>query len=244
MEEKISEVLSSIGLNKTEVKVYLDLTKSNISSALDISKRTKIYRANVYDTLRRLSERGFVKETIKDNKKAFQAIEPEKIKDYLKQKEQEIDFIIPKIKEFANNKKESESVTMMKGIFSMREALSGLLELGQPINILGISQKAIEKIGEGFMKEFHKQRIKKKVLIRQIYNENAEDSIKELNRMENTEARFLPKKFESLVSTSVCGDTVIMAIFNDNISVIEIKNKDIASAYNRYFDLLWNHANK
>jgi hypothetical protein len=33
-----------------------------------------------------------------------------------------------------------------------------------------------------------------------------------------------------------------MFVFNEPVSVIEIKNKDIADAYTNYFELLWTHA--
>ena len=159
MEEKITEVLSSIGLNRTEIKIYLDLVINNASSALEISNRTKIYRANTYDTLRRLVEKGFVKEALRDNKKVFHAIGPERIKDYIKQKEQEIDSIIPRIKEISNNEAKKEDISVTRGVFAFREALLGLLELNQPINVFGIPTDAIEKLGGGFLTEFHKQRI-------------------------------------------------------------------------------------
>lgn len=242
MEDKITEVLSSIGLNRTEIKIYLDLVTHNISSALEISNRTKIYRANTYDTLRRLIEKGFVKEALRENKKVFQSIGPERIKDYIKQKEQEIDSIIPKIKEISNNDTKKENISMTRGVFALREALLGLLELNQPINVLGIPINAIEKLGEGFLKDFHKQRIKKKILMRHVYNQNAAQRIKELNSMEFTQAKHLSKKYDSFVATNICGDKLVMFVFNDPISVIEIKNKDLADAYNKYFEILWTHA--
>jgi len=242
MEEKVTEVLNSIGLNRTEIRVYLDLVMHDVSSALDISKRTKIYRANIYDTLRRLIEKGFVKESLKDNKKVFRAIEPEKIKDYIKQKEKEIDSIIPKIKEISSIETKKEEISMTRGIFAFREALLSLLELNQPINAFGIPVDAIEKLGEGFLKEFHKQRIKRKILMRHIYNQNAVQRIKELNSMEFTQARHLSKKYDSFVATNICGDRVVMFLFNEPVSVIEIKNKDLADAYNNYFEILWSNA--
>jgi sugar-specific transcriptional regulator TrmB len=242
MEEKITEVLSSIGLNRTEIKIYLDLVINNTSSALEISNRTKIYRANTYDTLRRLVEKGFVKEAIQDNKKVFHAIGPERIKDYVKQKEQEIDSIIPRIKEISNNEAKKEDISVTRGVFAFREALLGLLELNQPINVFGIPTGAIERLGGGFLTEFHKQRIKKKIQMRHIYNQNAAQRIKELNGMEFTQAKHLAKKYDSIVSTNVCGDRIVMFVFNEPVSVIEIKNKDIADAYTNYFELLWTHA--
>ncbi|MFZ5954792.1 MAG: helix-turn-helix domain-containing protein, partial [Nanoarchaeota archaeon] len=42
MKDKVSEVLKSIGLNKNEIEIYIDLIGHKSSTALEISKRTKI----------------------------------------------------------------------------------------------------------------------------------------------------------------------------------------------------------
>ena len=80
MISQINDILRSIGLNKNEVKIFLDLIKKNSSSALEISKRTEIHRSNVYDSLRVLMEKGFVGELTGNKKKIFQALDPLRIK--------------------------------------------------------------------------------------------------------------------------------------------------------------------
>jgi len=50
-DELIMKAFESVGIPKMQTKVYLDLLKNKESSATQISKRTKMHRANVYDTL-------------------------------------------------------------------------------------------------------------------------------------------------------------------------------------------------
>ena len=203
MEEKVTHVLESIGLSKNEISIYLDLATHRPSSALEISSRTKIHRSNTYDSIRKLIERGFASEIIQENKRLFNALPPEKIKDYLKQQQQEFEAIIPQLKIFAQNTEE-ENVSISKGVFSVRESLLNLLEQKQPISVYGASRASFETLGLGFLKDFHQQRIKSKVLMRHIYNPDASDRVKLLNRMKLTEARCFAKKYFSIVSTNIC----------------------------------------
>jgi sugar-specific transcriptional regulator TrmB len=244
MTEKIQNALKSLGLTDNEVKIYLDLIKNDISSALEISDRTKIYRTNVYDALKGLTEKGFVIETIEEKKKLFRPIPPERIKDYLFQKEQEIDEILPELKELSNISDEKESVSITKGLFAMRNSFYDLLEINQPIDAYGISKKASEYAGFGFLDDFHKKRIKSKIMMRHIYNQEASDRRKFLNKLNYTEARHLARKYDAEAPTNICGDMVIFFVFSDPISVIKIKSKRIADTYKRYFEILWNHAKK
>ncbi|MEM4230308.1 MAG: helix-turn-helix domain-containing protein [Candidatus Pacearchaeota archaeon] len=246
MEEQIENGLKSIGLNKSEIDVYLDLLKSGISTALEISRRTKIYRPNTYEALRRLNDKGFVKELMIGERRAFQALEPEKIIDYIKQKEKEIQLIIPRIKAFTKTVSQKESISIARGIFALKDAYLRLLKLNKPIDSYSIPTKAVEIMGEGCIKfkEFHKERIKNKISMRHIYSKNNPKILKKLNKIKYLEARHLARRYDHLVCTTVCGDSVVIAIFSNPISVIEIKNKEIADSYHKYFETLWNNASK
>lgn len=242
MEDRVANVLASIGFNKNEIKVYLDLLKYKNSSALEISKRTGIHRSNTYDAIRKLIAAGFVSETIEEKKRVFNSMEPEKIKYYLKQKENEVDEILPFLKNIPRPKNDPESISIEKGIFSVRESLYDLLKLNKTINVYGASQAAYTFVGEGFLKEYHKERIKKKILMRHIYDETAIDRVKYLNKLNFTEAKYFSKRYFTITATFICNDCTMIVVFSNPLTIIKIKNKEVSEAYNKYFDILWSRA--
>jgi len=244
MEEHIREVLKSLGLNRTETDVYLDLVKNNASSALEIAKRAGIHRPNTYDALRKLISRGFVREIIIGNKKGFQSLEPERLIEYFKERQKEIEGIVPKIKEISKGDLTKDNISLSRGMFSLRRALFSLLEQNQPIDVYSIPSKVMNTFGEAFcnLKDFHKERIKRKILVRHIYSQDHPDIIDKLCKMKFCEARHLGKKGDHLVTTIVCGDRILTIIFSDPISIIEIKNKKISESYHHHFNTLWNNA--
>jgi hypothetical protein len=133
-------------------------------------------------------------------------------------------------------------VSLTRGQFAAREVLNDLLKKNATINVYGASREAVEAFGEGFLEDFHKRRAKKKILMRHIYNIDAIKRIDFLNKLEYTEAKFLSKKYDTHVSTQICDDVVILIIFVNPVSIITIKNKEIADTYNKYFELLWSKA--
>ena len=238
MEEKIKEFLKSVGLKKNETEVYLALLRKEKSSVLDISKITKIHRSNIYDALTNLINEGLVYEVDTDKRKLFYARPLKSLFGYLKHKEIELKEIIDNfdIVNFTERK-----VGISKGKFALKQALMDLLDSGEPIIVYGIPKFAIETIGP-ILKEFHKERIKRKILMRHIYNQNAQERIKQLNKMKYTEAKHLSEKYDSLVSTNIAGDKIILIIWDKEISIIEITEEKIAHVYKNYAEILWKKA--
>jgi len=240
----IKEFLRSIGLGKNEVEIYTSLVKLGASSVLEISKETKIHRSNVYEALDNLLNNGLILKTVKEKKSLFYARPPTALMNYLKAREMELDNIIKKLQTENSKEKEESKVKLSRGTFAIREALMNLLEIGQPIAAYGIPQKAPEIIGP-ILKDFHERRIQKKILMRHIYNRGdmtgGEDRVKILNKMPYTEARHLPMKYDSPVSTNICGNKVILFIWHEdsNITVIEIDSAEVAKSYQNYFELIW-----
>lgn len=242
MEEKINKLLASIGLSKNERIVYLDLTKYGKSTALEIAKRTSIHRTNTYDALRSLQEKGFINELIEDKKRAFCSRKPSTIVDYIMHQKSEIESLLPHFQSLAREGREDAEISLAKGTFAFRAALLDLLALKKPINVYGASNASVDIYGLGFLKEFHARRIKEKIMMRHIYSEDAPDRIAQLNKMKHTAARYLPKEYDTLVSTAVCGPYVLLSMFSSPPYLIILKNEKLADTYNRYFELLWKQA--
>ncbi len=239
--QKIQETLESIGMNKNEILIYLDLIKAGSSSAHDISSSTKIHRPNVYDTLDKMIKKGIVTSSIEDGKKIFYPIEPNNLFEYLKQKEYDLKEIIPEIEKFKAIAKQERKVEMAEGIRAFRILLNDLLEKGSDIYVYGIPKDVPDMIG-GFLTDFHQKRMQKGIIMKHIYNKDAEKRVKYLNEMPYTEARYLPSAYNSTSSTLVCGNVVMLLFWDEPMFIVTIQNESIANAYKKYFEILWEEA--
>jgi len=188
---QIIDFLLSIGFGKNEAEIYCVLIQLGKSSVLEISKKTNIHRSNIYDSLRKLIKEGLVYE-ITSERKLFMARHPECLLDFLKNKEIEVKNILKELREKTLNQQLHEDVKLSKGLFSLKEALLGLLELNNPIKVYGIPGDAAERIGP-LIEEFHKTRIKKQIPMYHIFNSDGIKRVEYLNTLPHTEAKILSK---------------------------------------------------
>lgn len=94
-------------------------------------------------------------------------------------------------------------------------------------------------ISKFFLENYHRRRCKAKIPMKMIYNSDAKERIKWLNKQCGTESRYLAPEYDSPVSTTICGDEVVMTLYSKSPLTIQIKNAEIAKAYKQYFEVLW-----
>lgn len=231
------EVLEDIGLSRNESKVYVALSELGSTSATKIARKSKLDRANVYDSLERLKEKGLVSYISINGVKMYQSTNPECLKLLLAEKERKLNSIIPNLN-LNNDLADKKEISVHEGLKAFTNILENFLNYKEEILVFGIPKKAPEKM-RFFIPHFHRRRIPMKIAMKHIYNHNAKERINYLNTLNYTNARFLNKNTESNVSTNICGEEVVLVLWEKNPITIQIKNLHIAQMYKIYFEILW-----
>ncbi|TAL54659.1 MAG: TrmB family transcriptional regulator [Nanoarchaeota archaeon] len=237
----MEDALAELGFSKNEAKVYLAINELGSTTATRIADKAKLHRTNVYEAVSRLIEKGLVSYFIRDNVKFYETTNPENILNNIKMKEARAHEVIPQLKIREQLSQREGFSTVLKGTQAFMNALYNQLEYKKPVNVYGIPKDAIELM-KNQIPHFHKERIKRKILMRHIYNFDAVDRIKYLNTLPYTEARYIDDQFKSLVATQVCGDEVLVVLMINPIFAVRIVNKQIAETYQHYFEILWKNA--
>ena len=232
-------VLRDAGLGESEAKIYLALLKYGPSLAGSISRKTGIHRRNVYDVTERLIQKGFIGYIKKNNRRFFEAVNPEKFLDILKQKESELIDGLPMLKEIYEGVKEREETNFYKGVEGLRSVFEDQLDGNKEreVLILGASKSAFE-ILPFYFKWYDKGRIRKKIKARIISSEKFEKKIP------LSEIRILPAKYANPLAINIYKDKVAIILWKKNPISIVIKEKEIANSYKKYFELMWTAARK
>lgn len=244
-----TQILEEIGLTKTEIKIYLSLLKLGQSTTTKIVKDAKIYASKVYEFLDKLIQKGLVSYVIKSNKKHFSATEPEFLKEFLKEKQREIQEqqkeisnILPQLKAIKKSGEDtiqSEIYEGLRGVKSVYEKIISTLQKGETQYIIGAPRIANELI-EGFLLDWHKRRIKKGIKCKYIYDSDVRDYGRIREEMPLTKVRYLPKKIASPVWIEIFKDNIVIGhIKGKNAVLFLIKDKEIVQGYLNYFDLIW-----
>jgi sugar-specific transcriptional regulator TrmB len=118
----VKEQLLGLGLTSNEVEIYLVLLNNGELSVNKIGSKSGLHRQVCYDALDRLVEKGFISYIIKNSKKFFKVLNPQKIIDFLDEKKHEIDLkkknvstIIPELTQMFQTLKEETDVELVKG---------------------------------------------------------------------------------------------------------------------------------
>src|SRR3990167_2385024 len=90
MEVMNLEALEKIGLSKAEIKVYISLLELGSVPSGSIVKETEFRKSTVYESIRRLQEKGLVSYVIKEGIKYFEATDPERIIDFIHEQKRKL----------------------------------------------------------------------------------------------------------------------------------------------------------
>ncbi len=243
--------LKGIGLGENEVKIYTTLLRTGALTAYELSQKTCIYRAHVYDKLEKLMEKGLVTHVYQGSKKYFQATSPEKIKQYLEEKkkvleEQEIqiDEILPELLAMQKSPKEDTRVEVFKGKEGLKYFLKDIIKTKKEVFVTGIDDEKYEKELTVFMNQYFRDLKANKIKERIITLKKTSIFTFEKSKAPTTEYRFLDEKQFNPANTFVYGDKVVIVSWGTPVTAIMIQNKQTAETYRNHFEHLWDIASE
>lgn len=247
------DLLIDIGLTKSETAVYFALLELGSSTTGPIIKKAGIASGKAYLILDKLILKGLVTHVIKSGKKNYQAKDPERLLDYLKDKEQELKEkeeklkqIIPKLKERYEQEKYKQIAEVYEGIKGFKTFYDwALKELkkGDCIDIIGVPREANEKF-QAYLINWNKRRIESGIKMRILYNHDSKEFGKLREKMKLTEVRYMKQHLETPAWIDIFQDYVVTINVHGNPVCFLIKSKESAESYKKYFDILWKQSVK
>ncbi len=241
------EVLEEFGLSEAEARVYLALIETGSTLAGPIIKKTFLHRGTTYQILQRLKEKGLVSSVIKGKKQYFQAADPERLMDILKEKQEKLQGILPNLTEKLKSNKEKQDITVYSGIKGIRSVMDNMLEelnvKGEyyDFGVSGLFREVMREYWDIWQKKKKEYKIKSYV----IFNRDLKKKDPKLLKDYYGQAKFHPEEYSSLTDTIIYKDKVILLIWTAKPPVaIVIQNKDNANSYKNQFKLMWKIAKK
>ncbi len=234
------KILQDIGLTPKEVDVYLTLLISGESSITEVMSKAHVSRKSIYEILQKLLDKGLVSYVVKDNKKRFVAVNPERLVDIIKEKERNLQNLLPELlKKYKENKKEV-NIQVFTGTEGMKTVSNNILKLGKTFYVLANEGKIFAFL-KYYMPQFLRQKEKMKIYSKIIYSESFR---KKNMQVPLSEARYVSDKFSSPISLAIYDDNVNILIFSENPIAIHIQSKEISKSFMNYFNLMWSIGKK
>lgn len=229
------EKLQKIGFNLNEAKIYLALLELGESQAGRISKKAQINRTTTYDSLERLIEKGLITFVISANKKIFRPVEPKRLLDQLKEKEEIIEEILPELNSIFKESKGKEEANIYKGRKGIKSILQDILNYKEYV-AFGSSGRFLEIMKYDF-KLFQKRKKELKINARVILSKNYRKT--ELIKISYTKFKFILDEFTSPTTTFIYGNKTTIIVWGETPIATSITSKEVSDSYRNYFEILW-----
>jgi len=230
----MSQELKQAGLTENESKVYLALIDLGPSLAGQIARKTGLHRRTVYDTTEMLIQKGLIGYIKENNRKLFQASNPDRLLEIIREKERQISPLIESLQlKYHSTKKEKEETNFYKGKEGLKTVFEDQLN-SKEILILGASPLAYETL-QFYFKWYDKARKQKNIKARIIATSK---TIKK-TKIPLAEIKYLPEKYSNPVAVNIYNDKTAIILWAKEPIAILIKNKEIADGYKNYFELMW-----
>ncbi len=227
------QILEEMGLTKAEAKTYLVLLEIGSSRAAKVVAKTGLHRRTVYDAIERLIEKGLVSYIKQNNVRNYEAVDPKQLREILNARKDELEGAMPQLELLYGLSKEKQETTFYRGKKALKAVFNDQIIVGEEIFIFGASVHAPE-ILKYYFPHFDKERVKRKIKVNMIFDENAKGA-----KIPLSSVRYVPKEYSSPAATNIYGDKVAIVLWSEDPIAIVIKNKEIADGYKKYFDLLW-----
>lgn len=241
-----TKTLEKIGLTKNESIVYMTLVKSGTIKTAEILKKSGLNSGRIYDTLESLKHKGLISESNINGVKNFTASPPNQLKEYfkqrlnqLKQEEPIIEETIPQLNKIRNTSIESPRATTYIGLRGLKTAADEALdsmEKGEKILAMGVTSIKDERLNK-FWINWSPKRTNKKIIAKHLFSEKSE-FYNEFKKMKYTEVKLL--KGITPVTVDIFGNkTVLIMNYKEPISCILIQDENTVQSFKQFFYQLW-----
>ncbi len=243
------EELERIGLSHSEAVLYLALFKLGAADVKKLIEETGFYKANTYDALERLCEKGIVSKIIEGKKRVYQIQKPESFIEFIEKKKYELEEQGKIAKELAKKiekiKKSNppETASVFRGLAGVKQIYSDIITKRLDYFVFGSPRESETLIGDYYWQNIHAKQKEYGIKAKMIFHKSLR-KWKGLVPKNIIELKFLDERFEPLTETTIYGTKVAFVVWTEIPVITIIDNIHLAESYKQIFNMLWKIAKK
>jgi sugar-specific transcriptional regulator TrmB len=252
MQKENLAILKEIGLTEGETKVYYSLFELGETSVGPISNKSGVTHAKVYPILSKLINKGLVSHVIKEGRKYFSATNPNNLIEFIDMKVRNLEEEKTKIKSIIPsllaNQKAQEKVQYSRVFEGFRGLRALFYELfnqnkGAEILVFGLDDLLVHEGFISFFSFYHSLRRERKISTKIIFRNEVKAIIKEKYDAKHLFSKSDKIKYLNLgfpTGAFIFKDHVITIVYDEGVTVFDIKSKQNAERYKIFFNSIWN----
>ncbi len=234
------QILEKIGLSQSEAKAYVSCFELGQASAADIANRASLNRSNCYEALKRLISKGLISIIKVERKTFFKASGLKQLYGLIESNKEQLGSFIEDLDKRRNSKNQQSTATLFEGyngIKAVFEDILNTLSKGEEYLVFGAVD--VPEVFERYINHWTKNRIKKGIKLKIIFNKEANRLIEFSNKIPLSEVRILPKEYLTPAAVNVYGDKTATIVWGDKPVAFVVENREYADSFRNYFNMLW-----
>jgi len=242
-------ILEDIGLTRGQIKIYLSLLELGQTTSGPIIKKSKLQNSVVYNALNQLIQIGLISFVLKGKRKHFNATNPKFLINFIEDKKEKIEQLVPKLiikQNIQKHKQEAQVYIGWKGIYNAFNHILEVLPKGSEyIGFAAGFDQQYTKESRQFFREFQKKRVNKRYKIKLIANESTRiqtEKYEYYKKFGKPEYRFVDGF--APVGVIIFRENVLNVAFENNPIAVIITSKQISDTYRKFFNEMWRIAKK
>ncbi|PIR48508.1 hypothetical protein COU80_02230 [Candidatus Peregrinibacteria bacterium CG10_big_fil_rev_8_21_14_0_10_55_24] len=240
-----TELLQELGMSPNEAKIYEALITYGGSTVSTISLRSKVHRRNAYDSVHRLMEKGLIYEVFSEGETTYEAVEPHKLMELVKEKEKRLEGAMPSMQTLFEKHKTPQRAYMYKGVEGMKNYLREALRAGEDMYEFGAKGGWFDPRMATFIEWFLKEARKKHMRFYHIFDHEVKDKMPHIFKAVGTQCKFTHPQYSSESAIEVYGDRVVtftglgLGKLEDDLTIFVIVSPKLAESYRTWWQFMW-----
>lgn len=239
------EVLRELGLSPNEARTYEALLHTGQASVQTISLKSRVHRRNTYDSLSKLVEKGLVNELFIRGEKNYKAMNPNMLISLLKEKEEKVNKILPRLEEQYNFSEDTEEAYLYKGIEGVKNYLQNILATRETVYFIGAKAMWLDPRLKHYLPGFQRERKRLGIKFKHIFDHEVKVQKPDILELVGKPYKFFPKDYSSPTMVDIYGPYVVTFIgvkpgeLPEEPILFVMKSRKLADGYRKFFDFMW-----
>ncbi|PIX80085.1 hypothetical protein COZ35_01840 [Candidatus Peregrinibacteria bacterium CG_4_10_14_3_um_filter_44_21] len=238
----LQKILENIGLTEKEAKIYLAMIELGETVVSAIANKAGVNRVTTYDSVDKLTQKGFATKRKTGKKLLFTAVDPQIISLDFRARARDLRKSIPDFKRLKGEMPRPE-VRYFEGLSGIKQMY--LDTLSSKTEILNYSDsEGIRHHWPDHDEEYVKARVKKKIYLRGICpNDEHGMKVRSQDWDCHREIRLIPKdQYDFSNEINIYDNKVAIISYDKTLVGILIENASIANTQRAIFKMAWQFA--
>lgn len=234
-------LLKDLGLTEKEARVYLATLELGSASVADIAARASIKRTSVYNFIDHLVGMGIIRQTVKNNRKEYQAAAPDTLLDIQQKRLKNLESRLPELTALTNLSPEKPRIQYFEGTEQMQQIEREAVNCKKELLVMWNRKRVIEQLGgPEYMEELDRQRRDKGIKIRLIAVKEEETAFKGGEGDATREIRYAPTGMDFPMGISIydTGKVGYITSQKEKFGIL-IESKELEQTMRVLFESLW-----